>query len=122
MMQPGDLRDCDDLALLRHFDLSGKWRVPLKGLMRARIVIIVQVIPQDSAQLVFTDDDQIIETLSANLADDAFGVWILEGRSWRGDHLFNPHPLYSQSKFFPVNLISIPEQIARRPCLPGRLR
>src|SRR5262245_2061252 len=27
---------------------------------------------------------------------------------------FNLHSLYSQSKFFPVNLISIPEQIARR--------
>ena len=34
--------------------------------------------------------------------------------SRRGDYLFNLHPLYSQSKFFPVNLISIPEQIARR--------
>src|SRR5215471_15643418 len=56
----------------------------------------------------------MIETLSANRADDAFGVRILEGRSRRGDHLFNLHSLYSQSKFFPVNLISIPEQIARR--------
>src|SRR5262245_36615479 len=82
--------------------------------MRARVVIIVEVTSQGSAQLVFTDDDQMIETLSANRADDAFRVWILEGRSRRGDHLFDLHPLYSQSKFFPVNLISIPEQIARR--------
>src|SRR6516165_1216004 len=114
MMQPADLRDCDDLALLRRFDLSWKWRVPLQGLMRARIVIIVQVIPQDSPQLVFTDDDQMIETLSANRADYAFGVWILEGRSRRGWRLFNLHTFYSQSKFFPVNLISIPKQIAWR--------
>src|SRR5262249_43092277 len=84
MMQPADLWDCDDLALRWRFDLSWKWRVPLQGPMRARIVIIVQVFPQDSAQLVFTDDDQMIETLSANRADDAFGVWILEGRSRRG--------------------------------------
>src|SRR5215813_5329849 len=56
----------------------------------------------------------MIETLSANRADDAFGVWILEGRSRRSDHFFNLHSLYSQSKFLPVNLISIPEQIARR--------
>src|SRR5215470_5664231 len=39
MMQPADLRDCDDLALLRRFDPSLKWRVPLQCLMRARIVI-----------------------------------------------------------------------------------
>ena len=60
------------------------------------------------------DDDQMIGTLSPNRADDAFRVWILERRSRRGDHFFNLHPLYSQSKFCPVNLISIPEQIARR--------
>ena len=122
MMQPADLRDCDDLALLRRFDLSWNRRVSLPCLMRARIAIIVQVIPQDSAQVIFTDDDQMIATLSANRADDAFGVWILEGRSRRGDHFFNLHTFYSQSKFFPVNLISIPERIARRPCLPGMLR
>src|SRR5215510_12977525 len=56
----------------------------------------------------------MIETLSANRADDAFRVWILERRSRRSDHIFNLHSLYSQSKFCPVNLISIPEQIARR--------
>jgi hypothetical protein len=56
----------------------------------------------------------MIETLSADRANDAFGVWILKRRSRRGDHFFNLHSLYSQSKFFPVNLISIPEQIARR--------
>src|SRR5215467_4592465 len=82
--------------------------------MRPRVVIIVEVISQGSAQLIFADDDQMIETFSANRADDAFGIWILEGRSRRGDHFFNLHSLYSQSKFFPVNLISIPEQIARR--------
>jgi hypothetical protein len=37
----------------------------------------------------------------------------LERRSRRGWRLFNLHCLYSQSKFFPVDLISIPEQIAR---------
>src|SRR5262249_5629220 len=76
MMRPADLRRCDDLSLHRRFDLSWNRRVSLPCLMGARIVIIVQVIPQDWAQVIFTDDDQMIETLSANRADDAFGVWI----------------------------------------------
>jgi len=33
--------------------------------------------------VIFTDDDQIIETLSANRADYAFRVWILKRRSRR---------------------------------------
>src|SRR5215813_7348437 len=56
----------------------------------------------------------MIETLSANRSDYAFGVWILERRSRCGDYLFYLHSLYSQAKLFPVDLISIPEQIARR--------
>src|SRR5262249_6890854 len=57
MMQPADLRDCDDPALRRRFDLSWSRRVPLQGLMRSRVVIIVEVIPQDSAQVIFIDDN-----------------------------------------------------------------
>src|SRR5215475_4003642 len=64
MMQPADLRDCYDFSLHRRFDLSWGRRVFLLCLMRSRIVIIVQVIPQGSAQVVFTDDDHMIETLS----------------------------------------------------------
>src|SRR5262245_5152183 len=82
--------------------------------MRASVVIIVEIISQGSAQVIFADDDQMIEALSPIRADDAFRVWIVEGRSRRGDHFFNLHSLYSKSKFFSVNLISIPEQIARR--------
>src|SRR5262245_38731392 len=103
MMQPADLRNCDDLALRRRFDLSWKWRVPLQCLMRARIVIIVQVIPHDSAQVIFTDDDQMIKTLSANRADYAFGVWILPGRVRSGDHFFDPHSCYPPPKFVSVD-------------------
>src|SRR5215510_1507170 len=44
MMQPADLRDCDDLALRPRFDLSWSRRVSLQGLMRPGVVIIVEVI------------------------------------------------------------------------------
>src|SRR5262249_33096552 len=56
MMQPADLRDCDDLALRRPFDLSWSRRVLLQGLMRPGVVIIVEVLSQDSAQVIFIDD------------------------------------------------------------------
>jgi hypothetical protein len=77
--------------------------------MRSRIAIIVDVISQGSAQVIFTDDDQMIETLSANRADDAFGVWSLERRSRRGVSLFNLHPCHSTAKLFSIDLVSIPE-------------
>src|SRR5262249_32346813 len=56
----------------------------------------------------------MIETLSANRSDYAFGVWILERRSRCRDHLFDLHSFHSEAKFFSVDLISISEQVAWR--------
>jgi hypothetical protein len=51
--------------------------------MRARIVIIFQVISQDMAQLVFTDDDQMIETKPIVIGDGSedylCGTWNFGG-------------------------------------------
>src|SRR5215510_874339 len=49
MMQPADLRNRDDLACRWRLDCSWDRRVPLQGLMRPGVVIIVEVISQDSA-------------------------------------------------------------------------
>jgi hypothetical protein len=70
---------------------------------------MVEVISQDSAQVIFTDDDQMIETLSANRANYAFRVWILERRSWRGGDFFDLHPCHSMAKLFSIDLTSISE-------------
>jgi len=59
--------------------------------------------------VIFADDDQMIETLSANRADYAFDVWILEGRSRRRGDLFDLHPCHSTAKLFSIDLISISE-------------
>src|SRR5262249_34853922 len=56
----------------------------------------------------------MIETLSANRSDYAFGVWILKRRSRRSDHFFDLHSFNSEAKLFPVDLISISKQVAWR--------
>src|SRR5262245_32350648 len=52
MMHSADLSDCYDFSLHRRFDLSWSRRVSLQCLMRSRVVIIVQVISQGSAQVI----------------------------------------------------------------------
>jgi hypothetical protein len=59
--------------------------------------------------MVFTDDDQMIKTLSAGRANYAFGEWILERRSRRGGRLFDLQPCHSTAKLFSIDLISISE-------------
>ena len=62
--------------------------------------------------MILIEDDQMIETFSANTSNYSFRIRILERRMGRSDHFLNLHPFYSTSKFFSINRISIPEQIA----------
>src|SRR5262245_41189702 len=53
----------------------------------------------------------MIKAFSSNAADHSFHIWILERRSRRGDHFFDPHPLNSISEILPVNAVAIAQQI-----------
>ena len=47
--------------------------------MRARLVIVGKISGQDAAQVSFTEDENMIETLSPYRADEAFREGILPG-------------------------------------------
>jgi len=77
--------------------------------MRARFVIIFAVSLQNPTQMTLIENDQMIETFSANTSNYSFRVRILERRMGRCDHFLNLHPLHSTSKFRSINRISISE-------------
>ena len=54
----------------------------------------------------------VVETLAANTADQAFGGWILPGRMWGGDHLFDLPSSYPPLKIVSVDRIPVSEQEA----------
>jgi hypothetical protein len=64
--------------------------------------------------MVLAEDDDVIQTLSTNRADHAFGVWILPRRSWRGWNLLNPDCPCLSVKRCPIDRISISDQVSRR--------
>src|SRR5262245_8299916 len=64
--------------------------------------------------MILIEDDQMIETFSANTSYYSFRVRILERRMGRSDHFLNLHPFHPASKLRSVDRISIPEQISRR--------
>jgi hypothetical protein len=47
--------------------------------MRSGLVIIIEVFGQNMTQVIFIDDDQVVQTLSPDTADDPFGKRILKG-------------------------------------------
>ena len=69
-------------------------------------MIIMEVARQN-----LIDDDQVVETLSPDTADDPFDKRILKRRPRGCDHLFDPHPFNAALEILAVNAVSIAQQI-----------
>src|SRR5262245_26980674 len=64
--------------------------------------------------MILIEDDQMIETFSANTSNYSFRVGILERRVRRCDNFVYLHSFHPVLKFRSVDRISIPEQVSRR--------
>lgn len=63
--------------------------------MSSQTVVIVEARSQDTRQMPFVDDDQLIKTFSANRADQSLHVWILPGTLPSTDDCLDTHALHS---------------------------
>ena len=56
----------NNAAIVRRFDDPGKWRVVIQGLVRTRIVVVVDVFREDPYQMRFVENDDMVKTISTN--------------------------------------------------------
>ena len=63
-------------------------------------------------QMIFTEDDQVVQALVLNRSDDSLGVKILPGRTRRDDDLLDAHARDSASECLCVDAVPIPEKIS----------
>jgi hypothetical protein len=66
VMQAADLRNRDNSTAIRQLDLSLDRRVPIQREMRSRVQIVVEVGSQDAKKVSFVDNDDVVETLTAD--------------------------------------------------------
>ena len=86
--------------------------------MNAPAVIVVQVGPENTAQMPLVQHYHMVECIPTNAADDPFTVRILPRRSRGCLHLFDPQ-CDSVLKTFAVDAGTIPDQITRNR-IPGK--
>ena len=79
MMQAADLRDRDDLPDPARHDRAWVGAILVERKMRACSMVVVDVARQDAAQMARIEDDEVIQTLAANRADQALDVGVLPG-------------------------------------------
>ena len=76
-------------------------------------MVVVNVSLQDSAQVVFVEDNDVIRTFSTNGTDDTFNVWILPRRARCRQHLFDSESPDGTDQVVSIDAVAIPNRVAR---------
>ena len=72
MMQTTDLRDRNNITLLRALDLAGRRRVSIKRKMRPGLVIISKIIVQNAHEMRFVEHNNVVKTFTSYRANQPF--------------------------------------------------
>ncbi|MEI8195054.1 MAG: hypothetical protein WCI73_04015 [Phycisphaerae bacterium] len=82
--------------------------------MTARLVVVGEVLSENSLEMLLVEHEEMAEALSADRTDHPFDIRGLPGRSEGCAHLVDAHVLYAVGKRGAVDRISIPQEKAWR--------
>ena len=114
VMQATDFGNREDRAEFRWLDGSSIGRIFVEREMSARPVIIGKVARQGAAQVSFAKDENVIQTLAPDRADDPLRKGVLPGAVRRREDFIDPHALHSVPKLLAVDLVTVAQEIGRR--------
>ena len=107
MMETADFWDRDDRSGGCSRDRSVIRRVLLEAEMRSTAMIVQIVGCEDAPLMRRVHHDHMVETLSSDRSDQAFGVRILPRTRWGRDDFSNAHTRPSPLKDLAVDAVSI---------------
>src|SRR3954451_24276849 len=93
-METTDFTNLDHLTFGASLCSSELRGVFAEGQMSAPAVVIGNIRRESTTQRALSEDDDVIQTLAANRANEPFDIGPLPGRSRRGKHLFDAHSLH----------------------------
>jgi len=114
MMQATDFWNWDDHARARRLGWPSVGCVLVEREMSAGPVIVGEVAGQGAAQMSFAQDDDMIETLAADRADEPLGEGVLPRAGGRRQHFTNPHALQPLPERVTIDAVAIAEEVGRR--------
>jgi hypothetical protein len=80
MVQAADLWEGDNVACRRRLYGPRLWTILIQREMRPASMVITKVRRQHTAQVTLIEDDYVVETFTADRADDALDIGILPWR------------------------------------------
>ncbi len=79
MMQTADLREGNNIACGVKLHATRPWAVLVEREMRSGVMMILKIARQHAAQVTLVEDDNVIETFTADRTDETLDVGILPG-------------------------------------------
>ena len=109
MVKTTDLRQGDNATELGMFDCARFRCVLGKRQVGTRAVVVAEVAAQTTSKVCLVQDDDVVEKLAADGADDSLGERVLPGRAWCSENLGQAHALRSSLELAPVDAVAITE-------------
>jgi hypothetical protein len=114
MVQATDFGNLDDPAELRWLDWPSVGCILVEREVSARPVIVRKVAGQDAVQVAFAQNEDMIEALAPDRADESLREGILPRAVGRGQDFTDSHAFHSLPERGTVDAIVIAEEIGRR--------
>jgi hypothetical protein len=113
MVQATNLGNLDDHAELRWLDSPSVGCIFVERKVSSRPVIVRDVAGQDAAQVRLTKDEDMIQTLAPDRADEPLREGVLPRTVGRRQDFTDPHALHSLPERGTVDAVVIAEEIGR---------
>jgi hypothetical protein len=114
VMQAANLGDRDDRAELRRFDRPSIGCVLIEREMSAGLVVVGEVRGQDTAQVPLAGNDDMVQTLAPDRADEPLHERVLPRAVRRRENLLDSHALHAMPKSLTVDAVTVAEEVGRR--------
>jgi len=114
VVQAADFWKLHNLARGGELDVPELGGVLVEREVRARLVVIGEIVGQDSAQVSFAEHENVIQTLAPDRADQAVGERILPGAVRCREDFVDAHALHAMAKLLAVHLVTVAQKIGGR--------
>src|SRR6266481_9014932 len=111
MVQASNLGNCDDLTSSRTLRRTFQWAIFGKREVCPGSMVVVDVGRENPPQVPLVEDDCVIQTFSADRADDALDVRILPRGSRCGDDLLKTHHPDALTESVTIRIVPVPQEV-----------
>src|SRR5882762_8206271 len=113
MVEATDFANRDDLAEFRPLNWAAVGRILVEREVSTRLVIVREVAGQEAAQVPFAKDEDVIQALAPDGADEPLREGVLPWAVRRREDFTDAHALHALPEHVTVDRVAIAEEIGR---------